>query len=110
MKDSYNNSISKTDIIFFDWCETNGIPIFKIHHVVTWEDWDNGIGIYFFTKTNRELKDLSEVEMEELKMKYLEFLNINNYPFSKFPNVVFEFDSDQNVTENYEGNYFYRLR
>ena len=110
MKDDYNNSVKKTDIELQDWCQTRGIKIFRIEHVITWEDWDDGIGVYIFTKTNKELNNLSEKYIENLKSEYLNGLKRNNYPFDKFPNVVFEFDSDENVRKNYEGSYFYRLR
>ena len=95
MKDDYNKSVKKTDNEFIVGCQSKGITIFRIAHVITWEDWDDGIGVYIFTKTNKELKELSESDMENLKVEYLSGLKRNNYPFDKFPNVVFEFDSDQ---------------
>jgi hypothetical protein len=47
---------------------------------------------------------------DEMKNCYLSLLRDFGYPFDKFPNVVFEFDSDENVRKNYAGSYFYRLR
>ncbi|MBK7668750.1 MAG: hypothetical protein IPJ32_16295 [Sphingobacteriaceae bacterium] len=110
MSKPYNESIKNTETEFLNWCLRNGIPIFKINYVVTWEKWDDGIGVYIFTKTNKELKELEGKGLEEIKVEFLEGLRRNNYPFDLFPNVVFEFDTDQNVQENYEGSYFYRLR
>jgi hypothetical protein len=110
MKDNYNKSVKLTDDEFKNWCQKKAITIFRIEHVITWEDWDDGIGVYIFTETNKELFDLTKSQIEILKSEYLNGLKRNNYTVDKFPNVVFEFDSDQNVKENYEGSYFYRLR
>ena len=110
MEDNYNKSIKQTDSEFINWCQTKAISIFRIEHVITWEDWDDGIGVYIFTKTNEEINDLTESDIENLKTEYLNALKRNNYPFDKFPNVKFQFDSDQNVKENFAGNYFFRLR
>ncbi|EAS19578.1 hypothetical protein BBFL7_00124 [Flavobacteria bacterium BBFL7] len=110
MKDNYNKSIKKTDQEFINSCKKNGVLIFRIEHVITWEEWDDGMGVYLFTKTNDELKELNKKDIENLKTEYLSGLKRNDYPFDKFPNVVFDFDSDQNVQENFEGSYFYRLR
>ncbi len=110
MKDNYNKSVKHTDNEFKNWCKKIGIKIFRIEYLITWEDWDDGIEVYIFTKTNKELSDLSENQIENLKFEYLNCLKRNNYPFDKFPNIGFVFDSDQNVKENYEGSYFYRLR
>ncbi|MEO9503259.1 hypothetical protein [Nonlabens ulvanivorans] len=110
MKENYNKSVKKTDQEFIADCKKNGVLIFKIQHVITWEQWDDGIGVYIFTKTNKELNGLSKTDIKNLKTEYLSGLKRNNYPFDKFPNIVFEFDSHQNVQENYEGSYFYRLR
>lgn len=110
MRDDYNKSVKKTDNEFKNWCQIKGITIFRIEHIITWEDWDDGIGVYIFTKTINELSNLSENDIENLKSEYLNGLKRNNYPFDKFPKVAFEFDSDENVRKNYEGSYFFRLR
>ncbi len=109
MKSEYNKSVTRTETEFINWCENQEIKIFKIHYVITWEEWSDGIGVYIFVKTNEELEKIEDKKYQ-LENKYKEFLEKNNYPFNKFPNVVFEFDSDENVENNYEGNYFYRLR
>ena len=110
MSNPYNDSIKNTEAEFLNLCLNKGIPIFKIHYVATWEKWDDGIRVYIFTKTIKELQVLYSEGLNEIKLVFLEGLRKNNYPFDSFPNVVFEFDSDQNIQENYEGSYFYRLR
>ena len=32
------------------------------------------------------------------------------YPFQEFPEVSFQFDSNENVARNYAGSMFYRMR
>ena len=109
-KPNYNQAVEKADRAFEKWCSKNRIPLHKIEHVITWEDWDDGIGVYFFLQNISDVEELQEGQAEKMKNIYIEQLRNNNYPFEKFPNVVFEIDSDENVRKNYEGNYFYRLR
>jgi hypothetical protein len=48
--------------------------------------------------------------LDEMQRFYLASLKKAGYPFHKFPNVVFEVDSDENVRKAFGGNYFNRLR
>lgn len=109
-KNDYDRSVTLADQAFKDWCRSNDVPLHGIRHVITWEDWDDGIGVYIFMETMSQRDRLSLDEIDEMKSRYLEFLRDFGYPFDKFPNVVFEFDSDENVRKNYAGSYFYRLR
>ena len=106
----YNRSVSSADQAFKDWCASENIPLHGIQHVITWEDWDDGIGVYIFMETMWQREKLRPEKIDEMKNRYLAFLREFEYPFDKFPNVVFEFDSDENVRKNYAGSYFYRLR
>ncbi len=108
-KKEWNQSVVNTEKDFINWSENQEIKIFKVQYVITWEDWDDGIGVYIFVKTNVELEKI-ENQKSLLENKYKEFLKNNNYPFDKFPNVCFEFDSDENVQKYCRGSYFYRLR
>jgi len=106
----YNDSVEKADKAFTHWCEGNDIPLHGIHHVITWEDWDDGIGVYAFLHDIADVEELQTAQVEEMKNTYLEYLTKYGYPFETFPNVAFEIDSDENVRKNYSGSYFYRLR
>ncbi|MBI1325699.1 hypothetical protein GC170_21250 [bacterium] len=109
-KYDYDRSVALADQAFRDWCSSNGVPLHGIRHVISWEDWDDGIGVYIFMETMSQRDQLSLDVIEEMKSRYLTVLRDFGYPFDKFPNVVFEFDSDENVRKNYEGSYIYRLR
>lgn len=109
-RDNYNRSVSAADEAFKDWCASKNIPLHRIQHVITWEDWDDGIGVYIFLETTSQRDKLKPDQIDEMRDRYLAFLRGFGYPFDKFPNVVFEFDSDENVRKNYAGSYFYRLR
>jgi len=109
-RDNYNRSVESANKAFTRWCATRNIPLHGIQHVITWEDWDDGIGVYIFLHTIDQIEGLRSDEIEEMKNRYLEYLRKFDYPFDKFPKVVFEFDSDENVRKNYAGSYFYRLR
>ena len=71
---------------------------------------DVDIRVYIFLETMAQRENLRPEEMVEMENCYLELLRNACYPFDKFPNIVFEFDSDENVRKNYAGSYFYRLR
>ena len=109
-KNDYDRLVALADQAFRDWCSSNDVPLLGIQYVITWEDWDDGIGVYVFMETMSQRDRLSPEEIDEMKRRYLSFLREFEYPFDKFPNVVFEFDSDENVRKNYAGSYFYRLR
>ena len=106
----YNRSVECADDAFAGWCEARSIPLHGIQHVITWEDWDDGIGVYIFLHTMAQVEALRPENIDEMKYRYLAFLREYDYPFDRFPNVAFEFDSDENVRKNYAGSYFYRLR
>jgi len=109
-KEQYSQSVRSADDAFREWCKGNSIPLHKIDHVITWEQWDAGIGVYFFLPKDSDVKGLKPDKAEEMKTVYLMFLKESGYPFVDFPNVVFEIDSDENVRKNYGGSYFNRLR
>ena len=109
-KQDYNNSVERADKAFARWCQDNDIPLHGIKHVITWEEWDNGIGVYIFLHTLAEVESLSTGRIDEMKSTYRSYLREHKYPYDKFPNVTFEIDSDENVRKNYCGSYFFRLR
>lgn len=109
-RDICNRCVSTADRFFRDWCAANDIPLHGIRHVATWEDWDDGMGVYVFLETISQRDRLTPDAITEMQERYLAFLRESGYPFQNFPNVAFEFDSDENVQKNYAGSYFNRLR
>lgn len=106
----YNQSVEKADKAFEKWCVKNKIPLHGIQHVITWEKWDDGIGVYIFLNKINEVDKLKSNAIDKIKQIYIKLLKEYNYPFDSFPNVTFEIDSDENVRKNYGGSYFNRLR
>ena len=72
-----------------EWANIHQIPIHRYEFVAVFESWSDSHSLWIF---------------------YQQALEARNFPFSEFPKVGFEFDSDENVRRNYAGNYFYRLR
>ena len=104
-------AIEGARIEFLAWAQANGIPINRVEFVATFQDWDDGIGVWIFYDRNKDLVERNENGLsDEIKSKFMGCLERNDYPFADFPNVIYVFDSHENVQENYKGNYFYRLR
>ncbi len=83
-----------------------------IMHEITgyWSGFNKKLGIYFFFKTNEDLK-LAEKNnfIIEIRNKYEEIL-ITLEIYKLIAKIDYEFDSDENVQKHYDGSYFYRLR
>ena len=93
------------------FADAHGIRIHSVHYVATFEAWDSGIAVWMFFQTDSELDEhrLSNAT-KSLEAEYIRILRRLDYPFERFPDVRFHFDSDENVRQNYEGSYLYRLR
>ncbi|OXM84983.1 hypothetical protein [Paenibacillus rigui] len=78
-----------------------------MEYVATFEKWDNSIGVYVFFNCESEKNTADETgKFQMIKQEHLHLLERYNYPFDKYPNVNFIFDSQENVVKNYEGSYF----
>ena len=103
--------IEKAEKLILNWTIENKIILKKIEHIVPFILSDKSLSVWFFfdneiTKNNYEKNGTNE----SVKTKYLEILKTLNYPSEYLREVTFEIDTDENVTKNYEGSYFYRLR
>ena len=97
--------------LMLNWTKENKIILKNIEYIVPFILSDKNLSVWFFfdneiSKNNYEKNWTNEL----VKTKYLETLKTLNYPSEYLSEVTFEFDSDENVTENYEGSYLYRLR
>jgi hypothetical protein len=103
--------IEKLEPLTFEIAKNTGIPIYRMEYVAVFEYWSKDIEIYIFYAIEDE-KNRAEDQGFTLILKefYLDKLKERKYPFSLFPTVNFIFDSDENVKNNYEGSYFFRLR
>jgi hypothetical protein len=93
------------------WAEAEGVPLHSIQYVATFEPWDKGVAVWVFYETDADLQAGLErgthVRIEE--QAHLE-LGRADYPCLDFPEILFRFDSNENVSRNYAGSMFYRMR
>lgn len=79
--------------------------------MAVFESWSDSHALWVFYPKNKDLEKYNKNgTSEKIRQCYVKSLEAHNFPFSEFPRVGFEFDSDENVRKNYAGNYFYRLR
>ena len=83
----------------------------EIYELYYLSQFGESLEIYIFYKNNKTLLyNLQNGRTENIKTFILEKLNELGY-FKEFnKNVLFVFDSDENVKKKYKGNYFLRLR
>ena len=94
-----------------EWSETLGFPLHRVDFVATFEEWDDGIAVYFFFADNATLARARQGRFSAIAMtKVREILEEEGYPLARFPQISLEIDSHENVVRNFEGSYFYRLR
>jgi hypothetical protein len=95
---------------FRAWARSEGIPVERVEHVATFEDWDTSSAVVIFFKTDSDLQRLkAEGRLEAIESRYRQCLADARYPSERFP-VLLEFDSHENVVKNYQGSYFCRMR
>lgn len=93
------------------WAREVGVSIHCFQSIATFEDWDESVHVRVFFPTDQDLQTQKQSGFTKLlESKYRELLSAAGYDFESFPHLSFGFDSDQNVQENFEGSYFYRLR
>lgn len=103
--------LEKAKVLLVEFAREKKIVIHSVECVATFEDWDSGIGVFIFFPKEADLRVHANSGMTALlENEFKAILSKLKYPFDKFPDVCFEFDSDENVQKNYEGNYFWRFR
>ena len=92
------------------WAKTKNIPLYHIEIIVPFVENDENLHVVFFLDTE-VMKEhaLSSGLDEKLEAKYKLELKNNKYPYN-LAKITFEYDSHENVVQNYEGSYFYRMR
>lgn len=94
-----------------EWAEQKKIRLQTIEYVIPFVLTDKSLSIWLFYDTNQTKNSYEDDGThEEVKNKCLNFLMEFNYPKDYLKEVNFFTDSDENVKENYEGSYFFRLR
>lgn len=93
------------------WAENEAINLYKIEYVVPFVEEDFSFDVWFFYQTDEEsMKYEKDGTSERVKQRFLNLMCSKAYPEQFLSKVIFVFDSDENVQNNFEGSYFYRLR
>lgn len=90
-----------------------GIRLQNVETVSCSEDWCCTLGVWFFYESDLEVKiHIKDGANEWLERQFVKELNAAkmDFGFSELPEVFFEFDSVENVKENYQGSYFLRMK
>ena len=104
------NLFERVERDVIDWAMISGIEVHCIHWIPAFT-WPGGTSVWIFSKSNTSLISWKAEGWEEkLKEQLVASLLKHGFHQELAEKVDFTFDSDQNVQENFEGSYFYRLR
>jgi hypothetical protein len=93
------------------WATKNSVPVHRVEFVAVFEEWNNDLPVWVFYETDEDIRICeANGSSKNLETRFMEILRERNYPFDEFPEVLFVFDSHENVEKNYQGSYFSRLR
>lgn len=89
----------------------SSVPLHRVEFVVPFVETDFSLSAWFFLETDAQLNGRDAKRWTTwLKSEFLKILRAQDYPARWLGEVGFAFDSHENVVENFEGSYFYRLR
>ena len=104
-------SIEAARLQILDWAGEEGVPLHSIQCVATFEPWDKGVAVWIFYETEADRQvGLERGTDARIEREVHLALGSADYPFHEFPEVIFRFDSHENVVRNYAGSMFYRMR
>lgn len=94
-----------------NWSKQEAIELHRIEFVVPFVEADFSLFVWFFYRLDLHVSayatDGTSRRLEQYFRRSLEEIG---YPLSWRKCVTTDFDSDENVQNNFEGSYFYRLR
>ncbi|MEP4531624.1 MAG: hypothetical protein ABJ004_00970 [Cyclobacteriaceae bacterium] len=94
-----------------EWAKKMNIHLVKIEPVVPFVLTDKEMYLWLFMDTDDRITEYEQSgTIEQIKKHISENLAEHGYQNDYLEKVFFRIDSHQNVVENYEGSYFYRLR
>ena len=103
--------IDKAESKLVKWARRQRVPLDRVEFVAAFEEWSKSLGVYVFYKLDAEVERYAEDgTSKSIEDQFLVILRKLNYPFDKFPEVGFIFDSHERVEREYDGSYFRRLR
>ena len=102
------NFIEKAKAVLMNWSHTNNIHLFAVHFVPL---PDFSLEVYVFYERDIDITQNQQNGVSDrIKQVFLKTLYDLNYMKIFNNNVTFTFDSNENVINNYQGSYFFRLR
>ncbi|ABN54157.1 MAG TPA: hypothetical protein DEF39_10870 [Hungateiclostridium thermocellum] len=100
--------IKKAKAVLMNWSEANNIHLFAVHFIPL---SDFSLEVYVFYESDIDITQYQQNGVsDKIKQVFLEALNDLNYMKIFNNNITFTFDSNENVINNYQGSYFFRLR
>ena len=79
--------------------------------VAAFEEWSKRLSVFVFYERDTDVERYAKDGTSKLiQDQFLGILRSLRYPFTKFPEVGFVFDSHETVERDHEGSYFRRLR
>lgn len=93
------------------WAEESNIKLVRIEPVVPFVLTDKEMYLWLFVDTDERISEYEQTgTVEQIKTYILNNLAELGYKSEYLNKVFFKIDSHQNVVDNFEGSYFYRLR
>jgi len=100
--------LEKAGISLKKWSKKNNIGIYAVHFIPT---LNFSLEVFIFYKNDIDVtQNQNNGTSERVKQFFLKALQDINYMDCFNNNISFIFDSNENVINNYEGSYFFRLR
>lgn len=111
MTQDYFDIIAKAKKELNYWVNLEVPNYHSLQFIFPFVEGDKHIKTWIFYKMNQDIYE-NEVNgsTSAIKSKFLNLIKKYEMPIEVIQRMEFEVDSDENVKENYEGNYFYRLR
>mgnify|MGYP000625068182 CR=1 FL=1 len=95
---------------FLNWAKENYTGFYSLQHIFPEKEIDIEItNIIFYKKESEIKKYYKDGVTDSIIDKFKEILQINGLPNRVIDAMIFEIDSDENISINYEGNYFSRI-
>jgi len=85
-----------------------GFKIFKI--LDAYMDFNKSYMAFIYWKTNKELELITEEVKQGIKNLIIDYLKKRGFYPDEVEELILYFDSDENVQEKYDVNYFYATR
>lgn len=91
-----------------------GIDLREFIYITTSEEWDKQLGLLVVYETKAELiRRTKDGTNELIKDRFLKELSVvfSIFPYKELPQAIScEYESYENIKENYQGSYYLRLR